>query len=131
MTDNLNEAGAGPKQQFPMNHGFLLALVIGMGVLIVVGVVALGVAMMQRGASKAENQPVAVPTAVVAGSEAASVNFGDHDIALPAGFELDSFHGDGNRLLLRLSNGRGETAIWVLDMLSGQAIGRYTLKTAD
>ena len=114
-----------------MNHRFLLALVIGMGALIVVGVVALGVAMMQRGASKAENQPVAVPTAVVAGAKAASVNFGDHDIALPAGFKLDSFHGDGNRLLLRLSNGRGETAIWVLDMLSGQAIGRYTLKTAD
>lgn len=114
-----------------MNHGFLLALVIGMGVLIVVGVVALGVAMMQRGASKAEIQPVAVPAAVVAGSEPAYVNFGDHDIALPAGFELDSFHGNGNRLLLRLSNGSGETVIWVLDMLSGQAIGRYTLKTAD
>jgi hypothetical protein len=135
MTDNLNEADAEPKRQFPMNHKLLLSLVIGMGVMIVVGVVALGVAMTQRGASKTAQVPAAVSGPVTQTvpplAAPASINFGEHIISLPSGFTLKEFNSDGHRLLIRLSSDTGDTAIWLVDLASGQVVGRYQIQAAD
>ena len=87
----------------------LLALVIILGVLIVVGVVALITAAVLRAGNRAPaDQPYA-----------ASV--------IAPGEKIESSELDGNRILLTLSGPRGEELV-VLDAGSGKILGRITVR---
>ena len=88
----------------------LLALVIILGVLIVVGVVALIVAAVLRAGS------IRAPSA----SEAYAAS-----VAAP-GERIESTQLDGNRILLRLSGPNGDELV-VLDAATGRVIGRIAV----
>jgi hypothetical protein len=88
----------------------LLALVIILGVLIVVGVIALIVAAVLRAGNRAPSGE----------SYAAAV-------AAP-GERIESTQLDGNRILLRLSGPNGDELV-VLDAASGRVIGRIAVNS--
>lgn len=91
----------------------LKALVIGMGILIIVGVVFLVYAIID----KAGEQDVSVASAI------------DAEIALPAGAEVvETSLGDG-RMVLRLRLPDGSGRLLLFDAASGRSIGKIDLKS--
>ncbi len=88
----------------------MLAVVIILGVLIVVGVIALITTAVLRAGNRAP------ANAIYAASVAAP------------GERIESTQLDGNRILLRLSGPNGEELV-VLDAASGRTIGRIAVAT--
>lgn len=99
----------------------LKALVIGMGVLIVVGVIGLAVAIYQRGQVLSERgtEPASAP---------ASTSFGVRRLALPAGAEIIETVADGDRLVLRVLSEDGAQRIVAIDLVTGQTLGTILLE---
>lgn len=95
-------------------HRGLLAVVIGLGVLIIiaVGVLVGGLLMGGRGAG---GEP--------RGREAYDVNLG-----LAPGARLTSATLDGNRLLVQATRADGGNILVILDAASGRIIGRVALQ---
>ncbi len=84
----------------------MLALVIGMGVLIVAGVIVLGVTVMHRLGGGAPAAPVT--------------------LAEPAGTRIAGSSASGDRLVLQLQGG-GPDRVVVLDLRDGRVLARVGL----
>ena len=99
----------------------LKALVIGMGVLIVVGVIGLAVAIYQRG-------QVLDQRAAESRSAPALRSFGVRRLALPAGAEIIETVAEGDRLILRVRGEDGAQRIVAIDLVSGETLGTILLE---
>lgn len=84
------------------------ALVIGMGVLIVVGVVVLVATLASR----------------MAGNKAAW----DSSVALPEGFGLIGIAGTQDRVILHTRGPKGEALLLAVDPTTGKTLGRITVQ---
>ena len=97
----------------PASHRGLLALVIVLGVLIMIGLVALIVSAM-LGAGRRGDAGAGTP----------------YLTSVPApGARIESAEIQGNRILMRLSGGEGDELV-ILDATSGRLLGRVTLRGA-
>jgi hypothetical protein len=94
----------------------LKALVIGMGVLIIVGVVFLLYAIIQKSGDEASIGGVTrgIPVRL--------------DVTLPAGAEVVETRLDSNTIVLRLRLADGSGRLVVIDRGTGKATGRIDLK---
>ncbi|HTO80923.1 MAG TPA: hypothetical protein VMQ73_01755 [Methylomirabilota bacterium] len=95
----------------------LLALVIGMGVLIVVGTVMVVATIANRVMGSA------VP-------KAASPGFGSADVAVPAGCQVVETVPATDRLVLRLGTGERCNQVIIVDLATGRLLGRLNLVPA-
>jgi len=98
----------------------LKALVIGMGVLIVVGVIGLAVAIFQRAQvlNEVGVEPASAPL---------SKSFGVRRLGLPTGAEVIETVADGDRLLLRVRSQDGSQRIVSIDLVTGETLGTFLL----
>jgi hypothetical protein len=115
----------------------LKALVIGMGLLIVVGLVVIAITIVRRNADAPVAQdkpavglaqsmaPSAAPSGVQSGAPLPS--FGVRDIAVPAGSEIVSITAADGRIILELQDAEQVTRILLLDPLTGAALGGWRL----
>ena len=113
----------------------LKALVIGMGVLIVAGVIVIAVAIVR---GKTPDAPVAADKPAVGLAQSAPQtsqgrangplpSFGVRDIAVPAGSEIISITAADGRIILELQDAEQVTRILLLDPASGAALGGWRL----
>ncbi len=109
----------------------LKALVIGMGVLIVAGVIVLAVAVVR---GKSPDAPVAADKPAVGLAQSAPArasgslpSFGVRDIAVPAGSEVLSITAADGRIILELQDAEQVTRILLLDPATGAALGGWRL----
>lgn len=100
----------------------LKALVIFMGVLIVVGVGALGYVVMTRiAATEAANK-----AAAEAAHQAPAPPF-NRAMTIPAGSEVQSVTGVGDRLVLRIGGPAMQTRLLMIDAAHGTLLGTLDL----
>lgn len=102
--------------------------VILMSILIVAGfgfVVYTIVARMMSG------EPVLAVSKSDAGYDATAAGFGEIDLPVPVGCELDSVQLEGRRLLITLDGLEGQRCrqIIMMDASSGKVLGRVTLRS--
>lgn len=103
------------------------ALVIGMGMLIVAGLVLLGYGMYSRaGKMGGSDAVVAVPQAGVTAAPAA---FGTVPVTLAPGARVEDMAAVGGRLAVRVSEG-ATSRILLLDPASGVVAGSFVLAPA-
>jgi hypothetical protein len=98
----------------------LKALVIGMGVLIIVGVVFLLYAIIQK---SGEDAVLGGMAGSIAGGPAVRSN-----VTLPAGAEVVETRLDAGVIVLRLRLADGSGRLVVIDRATGKAAGRIDLK---
>lgn len=102
------------------NIRVLKAVVIGLGMLIVIGVVALIVGLFWRASRMGEGAgpaaPVAVPSALSA------------PVALPRGTEIAEMAAAGDRIVLRLRLADGTTRLLFVDPRAASIVGQLDLK---
>lgn len=99
----------------------LKALVIGMALLIVGGLVLVGYGIYRNGVKRAA--PAATSERPV---PSAAGSYFSVELPLPAGARLEQMATAGDRLVLRLSGGEGDR-ILVVDPLTGQVAGSIAL----
>lgn len=103
----------------PANIRVLKGVVIGLGLLIVIGVVALIVGLFWRASRMGEGAapaPVAVPTAL------------SGPVSLPRGSEITDMTSAGDRVVLRLRLNDGSTRLLFVDPRAARVAGQLDLK---
>ena len=98
----------------------LKIVVISMAVLLVAGFGFLIWGMTTRGAAVATAKPVSVP---------ASADFGQINVALPAGAKVEHVQTAGDRVVVSIVVG-ADHQLLVLDPVRGQVAGRFLLSAA-
>ena len=92
----------------------LKALVIGMGILILIGFVAVVVAVIDRAG---EDPSIAQSGATT------ERGFGDVRVSVPPGAQVIGTSADGGRLIVHLRLAGGEARILVIDLATGKRLG--------
>lgn len=100
----------------------LKALVIFLGVLIIGGLVVIGLTIYQR---------TRAPAVGAAAPEVALAGFGTRRINLPQGADIVSAVAEGDRLVLIVVLPQGEQRVIVIDMASGDEIGRIEVEWTE
>jgi hypothetical protein len=134
-----------------MGRSLLLAAVIGMGILIVLGMIALVYGLIQKAdnpdfkffdlsteapqieeALKSVEVPlVGKKSAPVISAQSPAQAFGDLRIELPAGYKIVATDMDSQRLILRLENAQSESKLILLDINTGARLGTLSLQAAQ
>jgi len=96
----------------------LKALVIGMGILILIGLAAVVVAVIQRAGDDGDDDP-----STVRSGAPAERGFGDVRVRLPPGAQVIGTSADGGRLIVHLRLAGGEARILVIDLATGKRLG--------
>ncbi len=112
----------------------LKALVIIMGVAIVAGLTVMVIALVQRAGDGGAPTPAAtarMPGALVpsaAGAGAPAPGFGETTVALPPGAVIVETATGGGRIVLRIRDLDGGSALVVIDAATGRRLGLVRLK---
>lgn len=102
----------------------LKGLVIGMGVLIVIGLVVVVIALIERAGDLDDGAP--------AQSAASKIKhaFGDVAVTLPPGAKVVATTTDAGRLIVHLRLADGTARVLVLDLATGKPLGAIRLAPA-
>lgn len=109
----------------------LKGFVIGMALLIVVAMTALGYGMYRKAAdpgfSFIPGEPAEAPAETPAAAPAAAVKpFGDLIVSIPPGCTIAGMVAEGNRLYLRLGPDGACTRVIAVDTVTGTVLGTVT-----
>lgn len=104
----------------------LKALVIVMGLLIVAGVGTLGYVIMSRMAATEVANKAAAQAALEAANQPPPTPF-NHAMTLPAGGEVQSITGVGDKLVLRIGGPAMHTRLLMIDPAHGTLLGTLDL----
>ena len=103
----------------------LKVAVVVMGILIVAGLVVIGVKIIQKSNEAAESLSVATVDAPEAAPAPFKVSI--DQLGLDAGARLQSMDVEGERLVLRVSDGEAGDRVVIVDMNSGAVLGEIAL----
>ncbi len=118
-----------------MSFRILQALVFGMGILLILGFIAFGYALMQRATQNkaaaqadtpAGTQQAVLPASLAVGGSAASIPaFDPRTLPIPAGTSIMDMDVNGSTLVLRLEwkDGTGGGFLWIYDLKTHQPVG--------
>jgi hypothetical protein len=106
----------------PPQNKALLALVIGLGVLLIAGTILLVVALALGWHKRGDRAPAAAPAGLVPGSSGATL-----DVTVPKGAALYTLTGDGNRIALQIRGENGIDEVVVIDTARNQVVSRIRL----
>ncbi|TQV81761.1 hypothetical protein [Denitrobaculum tricleocarpae] len=104
--------------------------VILMSVLIVAG---FGFVIYTIAARMMSGEPVLPPSSAGSSQEDIATSFGEVDLPVPVGCDLESVQLEGNRLLITLDGLDDQRCkqVIVMDALSGETLGRVTLRPVE
>ncbi len=111
----------------PPSYSILKFIVIFLGILLVLGFVAVVGTIVYRLASSEPPEAARIGSSAIASPEIA-ILLGEIELSLPEGSEITGHDLDGARLAIRLQGAAG-AEIWIVDLSSGKVVSRVTLKS--